>query len=152
MEHAVDPVPDPEAVGRGLQVEVAGPGPERLQEHDVDQLDHRRLGGQRLGVVQGLVLPGEQLDLPLHGRGIVAARGHDRRVDLGGGRLHQPHPAAERPAELVDDRRVHGTARGHDHRAVLFGHGQQHVLLHEARWERAGQRRARGRPEISTGE
>jgi hypothetical protein len=52
LEHAVDAVAHVQPLPRGLEVDVARPGGERLGEQQVHEPDHRRLVGQLLEVVR----------------------------------------------------------------------------------------------------
>src|SRR5207244_12020073 len=60
MQHTVDAVTHPQPVGRRLEVNVARAGPQRLEDHHVHELDHRRLVGEGTQVRDGLLLFGEE--------------------------------------------------------------------------------------------
>ena len=62
-EHAVDAVPDADAVLEGLDVDIAGPQLDRLGENEIDQLDDRRVGFFHPGGHTGQVIVFERLKL-----------------------------------------------------------------------------------------
>ena len=104
MQHTVDAVTHPQPVGRRLEMNVARARPQRLEDHHVHELDHRRLVGERAQVGDGLLFFGEKHQIAaaevrcLRVGGRLGLCGEDRCMDFGGGRAHEPHASAIQPA------------------------------------------------------
>ena len=150
LQHAVDAVPHAQPVRARLEMHIARPRPQRLEDQDVDELDYRGLVGEGAQIVDRLFFVGEHDEIAAAevarlelGRRLRLGR-EDRSVDLGSRRLDEPHLALEGPAELVDHRRIERQARRDDQRATLGDReGQQTMLLEILGREPLGQR-ARG--------
>src|SRR2546426_80668 len=125
LQHAVDAVPHAQPVRARLEMHIARPRPQRLEDQDVDELDHRGLVGEGAQIVDRLFFVGEHDEIAAAevarlelGRRLRLGR-EDRSVDLGSWRRDEPHLALEGPAELVDHRRIERQARRDDQRATL---------------------------------
>ena len=131
VEDAVDPVADDQLLLVRLEVDVAGPLPDRAEEDGVDEADDRRLVG-RLEKVPRLLDGGRRVEVPfprkpLHDlvlRGVrPLVRGVDpgehlvlRRADDPGGSGEEPHlvdrlPGLRLPPRQEDDFPGRGPAR-----------------------------------------
>ncbi len=89
MEHAVDAVAHDEPVLERLDVDVGGTRFQRAREDQVDEADHRRLGGEVLQVLDVapvllLVARGDVVDDLAHGRLAAAIEALERGLDLVG--------------------------------------------------------------------
>ena len=155
MQQSVHAIADPETVWNGLEMDVAGARAQRLEDHEVDELDDRRLVGERPQVVERLVLgchEDEVTSSRIHGvhlrpRGL-ALRRHDGGVDLGRGGRHEADLSVVRPAELVDHRRIDVPAGGHDQLLVREIEWKQAVLLPVPRRQPPGERMGRGGAQV----
>jgi hypothetical protein len=143
LEDAVDAVADLHAAGLGLQVDVARPGLDRLDQDLVDQPHHRGLLGLfgRLRVVELDLL--EHLDL-----GVLLLRqeavdrlgpdpemGLDQPGQLVGQGKHRGNAHPHRGTDRVEGMEIQGIADRHDQRALLTAERKHAIAVNQLRGE-----------------
>ena len=160
LKDAVDPVPDPQATRVALQVDIGGPGIQRLQQKEVHQLHHRRLVGQHDQIVQGRIqlAPGAKFlghprHYPLCRQGIGGIDPPDGRSNILLRKGDQLHRDPGQNPEVVQCPLVHHFCPGgREQLPPVQSHGHEGVVLQvlgsEARREALRVQQSGGRIEL----
>ncbi|OHB69838.1 MAG: hypothetical protein A2V70_09595 [Planctomycetes bacterium RBG_13_63_9] len=139
MEHAVDPVADPQSGLLRFDVHVAGPRLDRLQEDLVDQPDDRgflgelrKLGAVTLDLFEQLDPAVERLGQETLDRLATHAEVRlDQFVDLRAPGQDRHDRQSRGHAEFVQRIEVERVARGNDQGAVVLADGEERFSVDE---------------------
>ncbi len=138
MQQAVNAVTDDQPAPLGLQVDIARPRLDRLQQDLVDQPDNRRLlrhlgqlGAVRLDLVEQLhrILVGRLLEQPFDGFAADAQVRLDELGDLLSRREHRHDRQTRGGARFVQRIEIERIAGGDHQATVLAAHRKQRVAV-----------------------